>query len=141
MRVFLDANILVSVLNKEYPVFTNAARILSLASNPMYKLVTFPLCIGIAFYFAEKKPGTKNALGKIKLLTEHIQVGNMNHDMIQQVFQNKKVKDLQYEMEYYSAIHSKCQYIITENVKDFYFSEIEVLTSKEFVDIVSKPEG
>lgn len=28
MKIFLDANILVSVLNKEYPVFTYAARVL-----------------------------------------------------------------------------------------------------------------
>jgi hypothetical protein len=29
MNLFLDANVLVSVLNKEYPVFTFSARILS----------------------------------------------------------------------------------------------------------------
>jgi hypothetical protein len=33
MKVFLDANILVTVLNKEYPVFPYAAKLLSLADN------------------------------------------------------------------------------------------------------------
>lgn len=33
MRIFLDANILVSVLNKEYPLFSCSARIVSLADN------------------------------------------------------------------------------------------------------------
>jgi predicted nucleic acid-binding protein len=55
MRIFLDANILVAVLNKEYPVFKYAARIMSLADKPRYKIYTSPICLAIAFYFSEKK--------------------------------------------------------------------------------------
>ena len=36
MRIFLDANILVSVLNKEYPLFTYSSRIISLADNKKF---------------------------------------------------------------------------------------------------------
>ena len=54
MKVFLDANILISVLNKEYPVFTFSSRVLSLADNSKYKFYTSPLCLAIAYYFAEK---------------------------------------------------------------------------------------
>jgi len=55
MKIFLDANILVSVLNKEYPVFSYSSRVLSLADNTKFKVYTSPLCLAIAFYFAEKK--------------------------------------------------------------------------------------
>ncbi len=72
MRIFLDANILVSVLNKEYPLFTYAARIISLADNKKFTVFTSPLCLAIAFYFAEKKSGTRLAKQKIKLLSEKI---------------------------------------------------------------------
>ena len=54
MRVFLDANILVSVLNKEYPLFPFTARILSLSGTPGFKIYSSPVCIAIAFYFADK---------------------------------------------------------------------------------------
>ncbi|MEI9958643.1 MAG: PIN domain-containing protein [Ferruginibacter sp.] len=70
MRIFLDANILVSVLNKEYPLFTYAARIVSLADNKKFTVYTSPVCLAIAFYFAEKKCGTQLAKQKIKLLSE-----------------------------------------------------------------------
>ena len=70
MRIFLDANILVSVLNKEYPLFTYAARIISLADNKKFTVFTSPLCLAIAFYFVEKKSGTQLAKQKIKLLSE-----------------------------------------------------------------------
>jgi predicted nucleic acid-binding protein len=65
MKVFLDANILISVLNKEYPVFTSAARILSLADNSRFQLYTSPLCLAIAFYFSGKKSGNDLAKKKI----------------------------------------------------------------------------
>ena len=55
MRIFLDANILVSVLNKEYPLFTYTSRIISLADKKKFTLFTSPVCLAIAFYFAEKK--------------------------------------------------------------------------------------
>lgn len=54
MRIFLDANILVSVLNKEYPLFSYTARILSLADSRKFTVYISPVCLAIAFYFAKK---------------------------------------------------------------------------------------
>jgi len=61
MKIFLDANILVTILNKEYPLFTDASRMISLADNRKYTVYTTPNCLAIAFYFAEKKSGTSIA--------------------------------------------------------------------------------
>lgn len=36
-------------------------------------------------------------------------------------------------LEYYAAVESGCICIVTGNKKDFYFPEIEVLDSKEFM--------
>ena len=41
MKIFLDANVLISVLNNEYPLFTYSARVLSLADNKKYKVFIF----------------------------------------------------------------------------------------------------
>ena len=68
MRIFLDANILVSVLNKEYPLFSYSARIVSLADNKKFTVFTSPICLAIAFYFAEKKSGTQLAKKRLKYL-------------------------------------------------------------------------
>ena len=54
MRVFVDANILVATLNREYPLFNWSARILSLNNKHNIQLFTSPLCLAIAFYFATK---------------------------------------------------------------------------------------
>ncbi len=62
MKVFLDANILVAVLNKEYPLFSSAARNLSLADNSRFDLCTSRLYLAIVFYFSGKKSGIKTSL-------------------------------------------------------------------------------
>jgi len=132
MRIFLDANIIVSVLNKEYPLFTYTSRILSLADRKGYEVFTSPICLAIAFYFAEKKFKYKVAKSKIALLSEHIRIAEVTAGVVKSSLSNKKVKDVEDGMEYYAAVNSKCDCIITEDVKDFYFAEIEVLASEDF---------
>ena len=134
MKLFLDANIIVAVLNKEYPLFTYAARILSLGSNKKYKIYTSPICLAIAFYFAEKKHGTLAAKGKISLLANNITITDVGNDTVLAALHNKKVNDFEVGLEYYSAQKSKCTVIITEEVNDFYFSDIEVIKSKDFIE-------
>lgn len=132
VRIFLDANVLVSVLNKEYPLFTYSSRILSLASNPKFEVYTSPICLAIAFYFAEKKHKSVLAKQKIDLLCEHINIAENLTDGVLKTLSNKRIHDFEDGLEYYAAKQIKCNCIITEDTEDFYFSEIEVLDCKEF---------
>ncbi|TKC10915.1 PIN domain-containing protein [Pedobacter polaris] len=132
MRIFLDANVLVSVLNKEYPLFTYSSRILSLASHPKFEVYTSPLCLAIAFYFAEKKHKSKLAKQKIDILCEHIIIAENLTDGVLKTLSNKKIHDFEDGLEYYAAKENKCTCIVTEDIEDFYFSEIEVLDCVAF---------
>ncbi|HJY23739.1 MAG TPA: PIN domain-containing protein [Hanamia sp.] len=134
MRVFLDANVLVSVLNKEYPLFSFTSRIISLADRPGYTLYTSPVCLAIAFYFAEKKFKSVIAKKKIEILCSHIKIAAAGKTTVEQTLQNPAIKDFEDGLEYYSAIDSKCDCIITEDIDDFYFSKIEVVSSGYFFE-------
>lgn len=134
MKIFLDANVLVSVLNKEYPIFTYCSRILSLADSNKYQLYTSPICLAIAFYFSEKKSGTKSAKSKIDLLVSKINIAATNSEVVSLALQNKAVLDFEDGLEYYSALNTGCEYIITEDVDDFYFSELQVMACEQFLN-------
>ena len=82
MRIFLDANILVSVLNKEYPLFSYTARILSLADSRKFTVYTSPVCLAIAFYFAEKKSGTQLAKKKIQIMSSKLSITGIGKDEV-----------------------------------------------------------
>ncbi len=134
MKIFVDANILVSVLNKEYPVFTYSARVLSLADESPYKIYTSPICLAIAFYFAEKKSGKRMAKKKLELLIDKLKITTVNEKTVSDAYHNKKVADFEDGLQYYSAIHSDCKFIVSEDGRDFHFSEIPVLTSRSFLE-------
>jgi len=133
MKVFIDANILIATLNKEYPLFTWSSRLLSLHGKSNIQLFTSPLCLAISFYFASKKSGEKQAKQKIDLLCQHIGITLIDENITRQAITNPKVHDFEDGMEYYSALNQKCDHIITENKEDFYFSEIKVLGCEEFL--------
>ncbi len=132
MKIFLDANILVSVLNKEYPIFTYTSRIVSLADKSGFSVYTSPVCLAIAFYFAEKKFNSASAKSKIEILCKHIKIAAADKNTVMQSLQNPAVNDFEDGLEYYSALENKCECIITEDIDDFYFSSIEVLRSESF---------
>ncbi len=132
-QVFIDANVLVTVINKEYPLFSDAARVLSLADRSDYDLFTSPVCLAIAFYFAEKKSGTSLAKIKLKLLLDHIKITRVDDKIVRQALGNAAIHDVEDGMQYYSALSSACTYIVSEDKDDFYFSEIKVVGCKEFL--------
>ena len=134
MRIFLDANILVSVLNKEYPLYTYSSRIVSLADHKEFEVFTSPICLAIAFYFAEKK-NKKLARQKVALLGERLSISGISETTVRKVTKNLAIHDFEDGLEYYAALESKCECIITEDVKDFYFSDIEVISAENFFDL------
>lgn len=136
MRVFLDANVLVSVLNKEYPLFPHSARILSLADQLRFQLYTTPICLAIAFYFAEKKCGTTQAKQKIQVLSSKLHIAAVDSQTVTSAVANPSVMDFEDRLEYYSALQHDCKAIITEDSEGFYFSEIPVFDCRKFLEEV-----
>ncbi len=133
MKVFLDAKILVTVLNKEYPLFPYAAKILSLADQHPYQLYTSPICLAIAFYFAEKKSGRQLAKKKIGLLAGKIKIATTDAAIVAEAINNPAINDFEDGLEYYAAEQARCKCIVSEDEGDFFFSEIEVLGANAFL--------
>jgi len=134
MRIFLDANILVSVLNKEYPLFTYSSRLVSLMDNRKFEVFTSPICLAIAFYFSEKKSGALLARRKMELLISKIQIASVDASMVTKIIKNKSISDFEDGLEYYAAQAVKCQCIVTNDVDDFFFSSLEVLRPQPFLE-------
>ena len=133
MKIFLDANVLVSVLNKEYPLYSFSSRVLSLADNRKYQLFTSPVCLAIAFYLAEKKSGNILAKKKIALLAEKIFIANHSKKDIAAIMSDNKIIDFEDGLEYFAAANEGCACIVTEATNDFYFSKIPVCNSENFL--------
>jgi predicted nucleic acid-binding protein len=132
MRIFLDANVLVSVVNREYPAFTACAKILSLADEPGISLYTSTLSLGITWYFSSKKSGRISARNKMDVLLKHILISPCGQEEVKQAMQFKQDADFEDALQFASALSAHCQYIVTSNCSDFYFSDIPVCEPDAF---------
>ncbi len=133
MKVLLDANVVVSVLNKEYPVFTYSSRLLSLSGQRGFRFFITPLSLSIAAYFSAKKSGSVIAKSKIRTLSDHLSIAIVDEQCVKQALSNKAVNDFEDGMQYHAALREGCDCIVTENKSDFYFSEIGVVNCEEFL--------
>lgn len=145
IRIFLDANILVTVLCNEYPRFGPCARVLSLVDDPRFEVYTSPLCMAIGAYFAEKKlrntvGGKKLARKKIALLGEKLRMTSVGQLAMERTLADKRISDIEDGLQYHSAIEAKCGFIITYDRKDFHFAEIPVMDAEQFLlnEVVGK---
>ena len=137
MNVFLDANILIAVLNKEYPLFSHAARIISLTGQKGFEMYTSPLCLAIAFYFAEKKSGPSLAKRKTAMLASHLHIAPCLESGVLKTIDNAKINDFKDGLEYYAALDAGCTIIVTEDTNDFWFSELAVMNAAQFIETIS----
>lgn len=102
------------------------------------ELCTSPVCLAIAFYFAAKKCGEKLAATKIDLLSRKVSITTMDEKIVHQALHDSRISDFEDGMEYYSALNHHCDFIITENRQDFWFSSVEVLSCEAFLVYLQK---
>lgn len=134
MKVFIDANVLLAVLLKEYPVYPHASRVLSLTESHQFSIYTSPLCLAIAFYFIEKKHGAAWAGKIISKVADSLQITTCGPDETAMASANKKILDFEDGLQYYSAVGAGCSCIVTEDTGDYHFAETAVCTSKTFME-------
>ncbi len=141
MKLFLDANVLVTVLNREYPLFDTAARVLSLGERKGVELCTSTICLAIAFYFAEKKSGAAKAKEKMALLTNHLSIADLNAKTVRETLEDSAVLDFEDGLEYYVATYADCTHFVTEDLGDFHFAKIPVMSCRDVLFEAAKVLG
>ena len=71
---------------------------------------------------------------KLELLISKIQIASVDGPMVAKAIKNKAISDFEDGLEYYAAQAVKCNCMVTEDVGDFYFSEMEVLRPQPFLE-------
>ena len=130
-RIFLDANVLVTVLCNEYPRFGACARVLSLADDKRFEVYTSPLCLAIGAYFAEKKSGKKLARKKIALLAQKLEITTMGPKGVERTMADVRITDIEDGFQYFSAVDAGCTCIVTYDKRDWKFAAMEVLAPED----------
>jgi len=134
MRIFIDTNILIDLLIKREPSYTDIAEMFDLALQKHDTLVISNLSIVNAHYVCKKITGVqekalRTALQNICISCE-IASFTVNITMKSLL---SSFKDFEDATQYFCALENNCDVIITGNKKDFNLSDIPVFKPKEFL--------
>ena len=133
MRVFIDTNVIIDLLAKREPFYIESQKIFSLSDTNQIELMISSLSLVNTYYILNDVMKIKDArliLGKFKVL---VQSSDLSDKIIELALNDVKFKDFEDGVQYYSALESQCQLIVTRNLKDFKNSKIPVLSPKEYI--------
>lgn len=133
MKVFLDTNILIDVLEQRKPYFEAAANILDLGVHRKIKLYASALTFVNCIYIVRKKAGYDKVIESVRLLRNIISISPMNQAEFDRAMA-QKTSDMEDALQYQSALSCECDLIITRNKKHFPQTNIPVITAEEFFD-------
>jgi len=142
MKLFLDANILVDVVDNNRVFSRKSASLFAFFINndDNYELYTSCDLLTTVYYLTRKPLGKEKALQQIKIFNRTIKViefGNKEvAEAIELMERNEKYSDLEDTIQYVMARKEKCDYIIT-NDKNFASGDVPILSSEEALDVLA----
>lgn len=132
--VFLDTNVVIDLLDKREGFYIDALKIFRKAYNKEIKIYIPPLTYATASYILRKHKKSElmvllsnlRQLVSISICDETVVDNSLTSDF----------DDFEDAMQYYCALSSDAEMIITRNKKDFDKSEIMVLSPSEFLSLM-----
>ena len=131
-NVFIDTNIVIDLLSKRKEFYKPASWLFTLSDNKEVILAISSLTFANTYYLLSKELDTekvKEILRKFKLLVKVLPMD----DKIIDLSLNSGFKDFEDAIQYFTALESKFEIIITRNLKDFKLSKIPVMTANDYL--------
>lgn len=137
MKLFWDTNVMLDFLGERDPFYISAAKIATLADKRKITVIVSALSYATISYFLTKYEGlekTKDKLRKFKVISEICELD----ELIIEKGLNSDFSDFEDSLQYFSALRTECDIIITRNGKDFKRSQIAVMTPDEFLNSIKE---
>lgn len=131
-QLFVDTNIVLDLLAQRAEFFQEAQELFTRADMNKVELTISALTFANTHYILSKHlklEETRKILNKFKVLVNVAPID----DKIIELALASDFKDFEDAIQYYSALESKAQIIITRNKKDFKYAKIPIMTAKEYI--------
>ena len=137
MKLFFDTNVILDFLGERDPFYLSAARIATLADKRKLRIVASALSYGTISYFLTKYYGHEKTIDKLRKFKVISEICELDELIIEKGL-NSDFPDFEDSLQYFSALRTECDIIITRNGKDFKKSEISVMTPDEFLNSIKQ---
>ncbi len=136
-RLFIDTNIMLDLLGERLPYYDSIAKIATLADRGEVSIVVSALSYSTVAYLLSKYKSTekvKDKLRKFKIISE---ISDLDEKTIEKGL-NSNFSDFEDSLQYFCALKSDCNVILTRNQKDFKESNIPVMSANEYLKSIKR---
>ncbi len=134
-RIFLDTNIIIDLLAEREPFYESAAKLATLADQKKIVLISSTLSFANVNYVLSKFDSSDLAMQKLRKFRILCEVASVNQEILDKAL-NSNFSDFEDALQYFSALQSKCEIIITRNGKDFKKSTLAIFTAEEYINSI-----
>lgn len=132
-NVFVDTNIVIDLLQKRDEFYKEAQELFTLADRKKVKLYISALTFANTYYILSRfysSDEAKRILSKFKVLVDVLPTT----DKIIELALASDFKDFEDAIQFYTALESSLEAIITRNKKDFKNNLIPIFSAKEYLN-------
>lgn len=131
-NIFLDTNIVIDFLGERLPFYDAAAKLLTLADHQKIQVFTTSNTFTTVYYLLSKYESHKAAMEKIRKFKFLCSVAVMNDEVVEKAILSD-FKDFEDAIQYFSAVATHCDVIVTRNEKDFKNALIPVMNAESYL--------
>ena len=131
--ILIDTDVILDFFFDRKPFSDDASAILSLCENKKIKGFITPVMISNIYYILRKLAKHEKVIENLKNLINIVDVAIISRESILEAL-NSDFKDFEDAIQFYTALESSLEAIITRNKKDFKNNLIPVFSAKEYLN-------
>lgn len=132
MKVFLDANVLIDVVQNRIDFVETSSKVLQLGLDGECELCASDITFTTVSFYARKNRTQEQLYEVLQSLRDFIDVAPSGKIAIDWALQQKS-KDFEDSVQYYTVLRSGAEYIVSRNVRDYPYNDIPVVSPIEFL--------
>ncbi len=132
-RVFIDTNVMLDFLGERHPYYESMTKIATLSDRDKLKMLVSPISFATVHYLLSKYENPKSAIDKLRKFKVISEISIVDEHIVEKAL-NSSFPDFEDALQYFSAVASNCDIIITRNAKDFRQSLLPIMSADEFLE-------
>jgi predicted nucleic acid-binding protein len=135
LKVLVDLNVILDVLQQREPFYEMSARVLAAAETGLVEGWIAAHSLTTLFYLLAKYQSTEHARVALTEMLTILSVAAVDHAVIEQAL-NLPYSDFEDAVQMMAAVRSGAQYLVTRNVRDYGLGPLPVLQPAELLAIL-----
>ena len=134
MKVFLDTNLLLDIIEEREPLLMPALNIFDLGMRGKIEMYASPLTLANCMYVARKHVGYEKAIEGLKFIKKYVTIAAMDDEQCLRAL-NSNMPDFEDMLQYEAARAALCGVIVTRDAnRHFPLGSIPVLAPEQFLN-------